>query len=84
LVAYSFLSDSLFLRSVTREKVQIFNDGAVDTLLKYIDADQLPKCYGGTATNGKNDAACDPPIRSGGKVPNNFEETKFEDAKEFH
>jgi hypothetical protein len=69
-----------FLDPVTREKIQIFNDGAKKQLLKYIAPDQLPEFLGGTATNGKGDRYCCPPIRPGGKIPKDFAAQSFEDS----
>jgi hypothetical protein len=69
-----------FLDPVTREKIQIYHDGAKDHLLKYIAPDQLPVFLGGTGTNGKGDAFCNPPVRAGGRVPKDFREPAFEDS----
>jgi hypothetical protein len=71
-----------FLDPVTREKVQIYGDGATEHLLRYIAPDQLPAFLGGTATNGLGNKECNPPIRSGGKVPKDFKEPSFEDSFE--
>jgi len=71
-----------FLDPVTREKVQIYQDGATEQLFKYISPDQLPRFLGGTGVNGAGDPYCNPPIRPGGKVPKDFRDDVFEDSFE--
>ena len=40
-----------WLDEKVRRKVQVHGSNFIDTLLLYIDADQLPECVGGTLPN---------------------------------
>jgi len=58
-----------FVHETTRNQVKILSGNPAATLLKEIDADQLPKALGGTLViNG--DPYCNPPIVAGGRLKN--------------
>ncbi|XP_075255584.1 SEC14-like protein 2 isoform X2 [Convolutriloba macropyga] len=55
------------LPEATKEKVVLIVKK--EELLRYIDADQLPVCYGGTKVDSNGDPECKEWIRYGAKVP---------------
>ncbi|XP_021368391.1 SEC14-like protein 2 isoform X2 [Mizuhopecten yessoensis] len=59
-----------FVAEGTRKKIKVFGTtNYTDTLLKYIDADQLPAAYGGTLVDKLGDPRCGEMIVQGGEVP---------------
>ncbi|XP_071790017.1 SEC14-like protein 2 [Asterias amurensis] len=60
-----------FLSVDTRSKVKFCGGNYQSKLLEFINPDQLPKHYGGTAVHD-GDPKCSAKIRSGGKVPKSY------------
>ncbi|XP_060077261.1 SEC14-like protein 2 [Ylistrum balloti] len=59
-----------FVAEETRKKIKVFGTtNYKDTLLEYIDADQLPAAYGGTLVDKSGDPRCGEMIVQGGEVP---------------
>ncbi|XP_033747667.1 SEC14-like protein 2 isoform X2 [Pecten maximus] len=59
-----------FVAEETRKKIKVFGTANYkDTLLEYIDADQLPAAYGGTLVDKFGDPRCGDMIVQGGEVP---------------
>ena len=59
-IAYAFLRP--FLHERTANKVMIYSHDSEEwkrVLLTYIDADQLPACYGGTVTDPDGNPNCE-------------------------
>ncbi|MBN3283819.1 S14L2 protein, partial [Polyodon spathula] len=55
-VAYNLIKH--FLSVDTRRKIIILGDNWQESLLQYIEPDQLPVCYGGTLTDPDGDPRC--------------------------
>ncbi|CAG2230641.1 Retinal-binding protein [Mytilus edulis] len=56
----------------TRQKLYVKGDNYKDLLLSFIDAENLPACYGGTLTDPDGNANCTTMICQGGPVPEEF------------
>ncbi|PIK59000.1 putative SEC14-like protein 2 isoform X2 [Apostichopus japonicus] len=71
-LAYSLVKP--FLDEGTKKKVKILKSSSnwKETLLKYIDADQLPKHWGGTQVDPDGDPKCPSKLVLGGKVPESY------------
>ncbi|XP_060077260.1 SEC14-like protein 2 [Ylistrum balloti] len=70
-IAYNIVKP--FLSEATASKVRIFGTSNYSSaLLQYIDADQLPKVYGGTRTDPPGDPRCSALVCQGGDVPKDF------------
>ncbi|XP_071848963.1 SEC14-like protein 2 [Apostichopus japonicus] len=71
-LAYSLVKP--FLDEGTKKKVKILKSSSnwKETLLKYIDADQLPKHWGGTLVDPDGDPKCPSKLVLGGKVPESY------------
>ncbi|XP_038054799.1 SEC14-like protein 2 [Patiria miniata] len=69
-LAYSLVKP--FLQEYTRRKVNVVGSNWKEVLLRYIDADNLPVHYGGTATGPDGDPYCQHQIVMGGKVPESY------------
>uniref|UniRef100_A0A0X3PV53 CRAL-TRIO domain-containing protein n=2 Tax=Schistocephalus solidus TaxID=70667 RepID=A0A0X3PV53_SCHSO len=60
------------LSKETQEKVHVLSSNYTEELLKLIDADNLPMCYGGTMTDLNGDPKCSSRICWGGPVPESY------------
>ncbi|XP_041079631.1 SEC14-like protein 2 [Polyodon spathula] len=69
-VAYNLIKH--FLSVDTRRKIIILGDNWQESLLQYIEPDQLPVCYGGTLTDPDGDPRCKTWIKYGGDVPQSY------------
>ncbi|KAJ8042971.1 SEC14-like protein 2 [Holothuria leucospilota] len=71
-LAYSLVKP--FLHEDTKKKVKVLKSSSnwQATLLKYIDADQLPKHWGGTMVDPDGDPRCPSKLVLGGKVPESY------------
>ncbi|XP_022106083.1 SEC14-like protein 2 [Acanthaster planci] len=69
-LAYSLVKP--FLQENTRKKVNILGSNWKAVLLQYIDAENLPMYWGGTATGPDGDPHCTHQIVVGGKVPESY------------
>nr|DBA22792.1 TPA: hypothetical protein GDO54_013794 [Pyxicephalus adspersus] len=69
-VAYNLVKH--FLSEDTRRKIIVVGENWKEVLQKYIDADQLPKYYGGTLTDPDGDPKCKSKINYGGDVPKSY------------
>jgi metal transporter CNNM len=58
-----------FIGPYTASKIVMLDDDYQKTLLNLIDADELPKAYGGTKVDENGDPMCRQWIRCGGDVP---------------
>ncbi|XP_060563038.1 retinal-binding protein-like isoform X4 [Ruditapes philippinarum] len=63
-----------------RNKIHVLGATYTDTLLQYIDADQLPAFLGGTLTDPDGNKRCVTMINQGGEVPEKY----FLDIKELY
>ncbi|XP_052799680.1 SEC14-like protein 2 isoform X1 [Mya arenaria] len=61
-----------FLHENTAKKVAVLAGNYQEALLKEIDADQLPMCYGGTLTDPDGDPRCRTHINQGGIIPKEY------------
>ncbi|XP_064612901.1 SEC14-like protein 2 isoform X1 [Liolophura sinensis] len=61
-----------FLNEGTAKKVHVLGSNYKDVLKKYIDADQLPIHWGGTACDDNGDPKCSSKICFGGEVPESY------------
>ncbi|XP_063448781.1 retinal-binding protein-like [Mytilus trossulus] len=63
----------------TKQKIHVKGGDYKDLLLRYIDADNLPACYGGKLTDPDGNPNCASMIGQGGPVPKEFylENTDF-------
>ncbi|XP_052269922.1 SEC14-like protein 2 isoform X1 [Dreissena polymorpha] len=61
-----------FLHENTAKKVLVLSGNYKEELLKEIDADQLPACYGGTLTDPDGNPRCVTHINQGGQVPKEY------------
>lgn len=55
-----------------RNKIHVLGDDFAPHLLKYMDADQIPKVYGGTLTDPDGNPKCLTMINQGGVVPQKY------------
>uniref|UniRef100_A0AAT9H855 Retinal binding protein n=1 Tax=Ambigolimax valentianus TaxID=1338344 RepID=A0AAT9H855_9EUPU len=62
----------------TKNKIHVLGSDYQDTLLKYIDAEELPGVYGGKKTDPDGNPRCETLILQGGPVP---EEYYFKDVE---
>ncbi|XP_018411003.1 PREDICTED: SEC14-like protein 2 [Nanorana parkeri] len=69
-VAYNLIKH--FLSEDTRRKIIVVGENWKEVLQKYIDADQLPKYYGGTLTDPDGDPKCKSKINYGGDIPKSY------------
>ena len=61
-----------FLRESTKQKIKVAGSDWQDVLKKYIDPDQIPVYYGGTAKDGSGNEKCELHIGYGGDVPTSY------------
>lgn len=61
-----------FLSEDTKNKIRVLGSNWKDVLLKDIDADQLPKNWGGTATDPDGDPYCRSKVCMGGDIPESY------------
>ncbi|KAJ8042970.1 SEC14-like protein 2 [Holothuria leucospilota] len=71
-LAYSLVRP--FLDEATKKKIKVLKSGSKwkETLLKYIDEDQLPKHWGGSMVDPDGDPKCPSKIGPAGKVPESY------------
>ncbi|XP_064620533.1 retinal-binding protein-like isoform X2 [Lineus longissimus] len=55
-----------------KQKIHVIGGNYRETLLKYIDASELPAHYGGTKVDVNGDPKCSALVCQGGKVPESF------------
>lgn len=60
------------LHENTAKKVVVLSGNYKETLLKHIDAEELPACYGGTRTDPDGDPRCKSWICQGGTIPKQY------------
>lgn len=69
------------LHEATTKKVKILGGNYKEVLLKLIDADVLPKCYGGNRTDPDGNPRCTTVINQGGMIPKEFYNQSEPDIK---
>ncbi|CAL1534398.1 unnamed protein product [Lymnaea stagnalis] len=69
-LAYNLLRP--FLSEETHRKVTVCGSNYKETLLQFIDADQLPAHWGGTCVDPDGDRRCPSKIIPGGEIPQSF------------
>ncbi|XP_033627184.1 SEC14-like protein 2 isoform X1 [Asterias rubens] len=69
-IAYSLVKP--FLQENTRKKISVLGSNWKETLLKHIDANELPLHWGGEARGQAGDPNCTHQVMLGGKVPESY------------
>ncbi|KAK3084511.1 hypothetical protein FSP39_014599 [Pinctada imbricata] len=72
-IAYNIVKP--FMAEATVHKVAILGKNFKDTILEFIDTDQLPVSFGGTRTDPDGDIYCKSRVFQGGEVPEKFYKT---------